>query len=93
MIENQRFKLEKVIGKEIYEINKDDIAYYNFKGEKLLAKLICHQLNELNDEKEHYKKLYSQMSYYFREDLASLNELDHKDFQALQKLANGEYDD
>lgn len=44
--------------------------------------------NELTEEKETYKMLWEQMSYYF-EDGTELKDLDHKDFRALQRLAKG----
>ncbi len=37
-----------------------------------------------------YKRLFKEFSYYFK-DIKSLNELDHKDFEALQLLCDGEY--
>ena len=44
--------------------------------------------NELTEEKETYKMLWEQMSYYF-EDGKELKDLDYKDFRALQRLAKG----
>ena len=42
----------------------------------------------LKEEKETYKTLYEEMSYYFR-DGVTLRDLDHKDFHSLQRLAKG----
>jgi hypothetical protein len=42
---SERFKVEKKIGKEIYEINDSDLAYYNFREKKLLAEMMCKLLN------------------------------------------------
>lgn len=48
-------------------------------------------LNELYEEKEIYKTLWEEMAYYFQDDgkVNSLNDLDHKDFRALQRLSKG----
>lgn len=47
------FKVEKNNG--VWEINKNDTAYYNFRNEKLLAEMICGELNDLVEENEHLK--------------------------------------
>lgn len=44
--------------KRIYELTKNDIGYYNFKGEKLLAHLICNELNRLIEKN---KVLYKEI--------------------------------
>lgn len=51
----------------------------------------CEKLNELYEEKETYKTLWEEMAYYFKDDekVNSLNDLDHKDFKALQRLSKG----
>ena len=50
-------------------------------------------VNVLHEEKEIYKRLFNEMAYYFRDNIKSLNDLDHKDFESLQLLAQGEYFD
>lgn len=58
MTEKQRFKVIETIthdDKKIYELTKNDIGYYNFKGEKLLAHMICNELNKLLEENERLK--------------------------------------
>ena len=58
MTEKQRFKVIETItnnDRRIYELTKNDIGYYNFKGEKLLAHMICNELNKLLEEKEQLK--------------------------------------
>ncbi len=50
MAENKRFKVIETIthdDRRVYELTKNDIGYYNFKGEKLLANMICNELNGL----------------------------------------------
>lgn len=44
--------------RRIYELTKNDIGHYNFKGEKLLAHMIC---NELNGLIEKNKVLYKEI--------------------------------
>jgi hypothetical protein len=53
----------------------------------------CNLLNALHEEKEIYKRLFNEMAYYFRGNVKSLNDLDHKDFESLQLLSQGEYFD
>lgn len=45
-------------------------------------------LNILNDEKELYKFLWEEMSYYFEEN-TSLNDLDDNDLRRLKRLSKG----
>lgn len=59
MTENKRFKVIETItnnDRRIYELTKNDIGYYNFKGEKLLAHMICNELNKLLEENEQLKQ-------------------------------------
>lgn len=54
----KRFKVIETIthdDKRVYELTKNDIGYYNFKGEKLLAHMICNELNKLLEENEKLK--------------------------------------
>lgn len=82
------YELELVdLPTEIYKINKD--------GEELIriyTSRVAHQvlkiLQELDAELETYKALWENMSYYF-DDVKSLNDLDHKDFQVLKRLSKG----
>jgi len=73
----------------------EGIAELSDNGQPLLkteciedARLLQTILNELHDEKELYKMLWEQMSYYFREEV-TLKDLDHKDFRTLKRLAKG----
>lgn len=83
------YELELVdLPTEIYKINKD--------GEELIriyTSHVAHQvlkiLQEMDAELETYKALWENMSYYFDEDVKSLNDLDHKDFQSLKRLSKG----
>ena len=50
-------------------------------------------LNELHNECEKYKRLFKEFAYYFDDKTTSLNDLDHKDFEALKGISNGEYFD
>jgi len=46
----KQFKVIETIthdDRRIYELTKNDTGYYNFKGEKLLAHMICNELNGL----------------------------------------------
>lgn len=54
----KRFKVIETIthdDRRVYELTKNDIGYYNFKGEKLLAHMICNELNKLLEENEELK--------------------------------------
>ena len=45
-----KFKVIETIthdDRRVYELTKNDIGYYNFKDEKLLAHMICNELNGL----------------------------------------------
>jgi len=58
MIE-KRFKVIETItydDRRVYELTKNDIGCYNFKGEKLLAHMICNELNILLEENEQLKQ-------------------------------------
>jgi hypothetical protein len=73
----------------------EGIAELSDNGQPLLkteciedARLLQTILNELHDEKELYKMLWEQMSYYFSEEV-TLKDLDHKDFRTLKRLAKG----
>ena len=50
-------------------------------------------LNDLYEELEIYKRLFQEFAYYFDDRITSLNDLDHKDFEALKGIANGEFFD
>ena len=55
----KRFKVIETItydDRRVYELTKNDIGYYNFKNEKLLAHMICNELNILLKENEQLKK-------------------------------------
>ena len=71
------------VNKNSIEYNEKHFAYCNGEQNK-----IANKLNELHEEKETYKTLYEEMSYYFR-DGVTLRDLDHKDFHSLQRLAKG----
>lgn len=64
------------------ELN-DDAKYWAETAEVRLK-----EIDRLQSEYELYKFLWEQMSYYFRDDV-TLKDLDHKDFRALQRLAQG----
>ena len=73
---------------EIYLITKD--------GEELIrvytrrvAYSILKILKEIDAELETYKMLWENMSYYFDDDVESLKDLDHKDFNDLKRLSKG----
>lgn len=54
----KRFKVIETIthdDRRVYELTKNDIGYYNFKGVKLLAHMICNELNKLLEENEELK--------------------------------------
>lgn len=78
----------------MYEFYKDALKIVkNLKKENEQLRIesvqpVCDLLNELSEEKEIYKMLWEQMSYYFR-DGAELKDLDHKDFRTLQRLSKG----
>ena len=63
-------------------------TFYNDLGRIESVQPVCDLLNELSEEKEIYKMLWEQMSYYFR-DGVELRDLDDKDFRALQRLSKG----
>lgn len=47
-----RFKVEEKTcfdGNVIYELNDNDLSYYNFHENKLLCQWICNKLNDLNN--------------------------------------------
>ena len=71
---------------------KDGEVFALTEGESQ-ATTLCIELNELHEEKETYKRLFNEMAYYFRDNIKSLNDLDHKDFESLHLLAQGEYFD
>jgi len=66
--------------------NETGTEWYHNSRASLLE--IVNELNELHEEKETYKTLYEEMSYYFRDGI-TLRDLDHKDFHRLQRLAKG----
>ena len=70
----------------VYDDEEED-AYFVSCDEHTVDCLV-ELLNVLNDEKELYKMLWEQMSYYFREEV-TLKDLDHKDFRTLKRLAKG----
>lgn len=73
---------------EIYKITKDGeelIRIYTSRVAYQVLKI----LKEMDAELETYKALWENMSYYFDEDVKSLKDLDHKDFQALKRLSKG----
>lgn len=49
----------------IYELTNNDISFYNFKEEKLLANMICNKLNKRIDEIEQLKEINQEL-YDFR---------------------------
>ena len=55
----ERFKVVETIindDRRIYELTKNDVGYYNFRSEKLLASIICNKLNKLLEENEQLKE-------------------------------------
>ena len=71
MSENKQFKVietKKHDNKRIYELTNNDISFYNFKEEKLLANMICNELNKRIDEIEHLKQFlkqsYDELKYF-----------------------------
>lgn len=52
---------------------------------------LVEELNNLHEVKETYKSLWEQMAYYFPDNgkVNSFDDLDHKDFYSLQRLAKG----
>ena len=77
--------------------NDNHIVVLNDKAEAHMVANMCNDvidvLNTFHEEKETYKRLFNEMAYYFRNNIKSLNDLDHKDFESLQLLARGEYFD
>lgn len=64
----KRFKVIETItydDRRVYELTKNDIGYYNFKGEKLLAHMICNELNMLLEENEQLKQLLKSINGSF----------------------------
>lgn len=56
----ERFKVVETIindDRRIYELTKNDVGYYNFRSEKLLAHIICNKLNKLLEENERLKSI------------------------------------
>lgn len=72
---------------KILDLKEDNEAIYH-TASKSDMKMVVELLNELHEEKETYKTLYEEMSYYFRDGI-TLRDLDHKDFHRLQRLAKG----
>lgn len=73
---------------EIYVINKDGeelIRVYTARVADQILKI----LREMDTELETYKGLFTEMSYYFDDDVKTLHDLDHKDFQSLKRLSKG----
>lgn len=77
---DKRFKVEKKIGKEIYELNDNDSAYYNFHENKLLARWMCNLLNELYDETVERNAQLNQL-------LEKVDEIHYHDIEVLNKFA------
>ncbi len=73
---------------EIYLITKDGeelIRVYTSRVAYSILKI----LKEIDAELETYKMLWENMSYYFDDDVESLKDLDHKDFNDLKRLSKG----
>lgn len=73
---------------EIYLITKDGeelIRVYTSRVAYGILKI----LKEIDAELETYKMLWENMSYYFDDDVESLKDLDHKDFNDLKRLSKG----
>ena len=73
---------------EIYLITKDGeelIRVYTSRVAYNILKI----LKEIDAELETYKMLWENMSYYFDDDVESLKDLDHKDFNDLKRLSKG----
>lgn len=65
----KRFKVIETIthdDRRVYELTKNDIGYYNFKGEKLLAHMICNELNRLLEENEGLKQQIEELEFKLR---------------------------
>jgi len=73
---------------EIYKITKDGEELIRIYTSRV-AYGVLEILKEMDNELETYKGLWEQMSYYFDDDVKSLNDLDHKDFQSLKRLSKG----
>ena len=82
----KRFKVLETIthdDRRIYELTKNDIGYYNFKGEMLLAHMICNELNKLLEENEQLKQRNDRQA----KRLAELYELmAKKDWESLTEI-------
>ena len=83
------------VGIDVYQKGLD--AYIDLMTELYELRDENERLKEMNDGlKQHmlqYQKLWTQMSFYFDDNIKSFHDLDHKDFKALKRLAKGVYDD
>ena len=82
----KRFKVIETIthdDRRIYELTKNNIGYFNFKGEKLLAHMICNELNILLEENEQLKY---EIVHLKSEILQLKNELAYKDQHTNKKV-------
>lgn len=73
----ERFKVVETIihdDRRIYELTQNDVGYFNFKGEKLLAQMICNKLNKLLEENEQLEKT-NQKLYDKLQNVTSLESL------------------
>ena len=73
---------------EIYKITKDGEELIRIYTSRV-AYGVLEILKEMDTEMEIYKTLWEQMSYYFDDDVESLKDLDHKDFNDLKRLSKG----
>ena len=83
----ERFKVVETIindDRRIYELTKNDVGYYNFRGEKLLARLICNELNNLLEENEQLKKTNKKIDDKFQ-NVKSLESLKIGETTKLEK--------
>ena len=76
------------IEEDIWMIKKDGEELVRIIGGRVVHQVIK-ILNEMDSELETYKNLWEEMSYYFDDDVKSLRDLDHKDFQSLKRLSKG----
>lgn len=82
--------IEESTGVKLYGTVCTDIRFIanQLNDNNITIRRLEKKNNELTEEKETYKMLWEQMSYYF-EDRKELKDLDYKDFRALQRLAKG----